>query len=150
MNTSSIFFEEIFQEAMMLIEETRHYIQVRAEKDVQKVSPGEGLYYSCEISRITARLTGVMSWILTQKALFAGEITPKDTSFQFSFQEDSVCLYDSVHESGIYTPVPLKWLLQKSLSLYKRVTYLASLEAKTLKERKITPDRDPENDSETW
>ncbi|MCP4923994.1 MAG: DUF1465 family protein [bacterium] len=135
MNTSSIFFEEIFQEAMMLIEETRHYIQAHAEEDVQRVSPGEGLYYSCEISRITARLTEIMSWLLTQKALVSGEISLEDDPFYPSLQKDSVCLHDSAREDRIKTPLSLKWLLEKSLSLYKRVIHLADLEMKIPQKR---------------
>ena len=89
-----------------------------------------------------------MSWLLMQKALVAGELTPEEPSLQsFVFQKDPVCLQDSIQENQVKVPAPLKWLLKKSLSLYKRAAHLADLEAKSLK---TILAQDPENDFETW
>lgn len=63
---------------MLLADEARSYFDDggRAERDV--LEPMARVAYSCESLKVTTRLMHVIAWLLTQKAIDAGEITRRD------------------------------------------------------------------------
>ncbi len=63
---------------MLLADEARSYFDDggRAERDV--LEPMARVAYSCESLKVTTRLMHVIAWLLTQKAIDAGEMTRRD------------------------------------------------------------------------
>jgi regulator of CtrA degradation len=86
----------------------------------------ERLQISCEAMRVTARLSHVMAWLLAQKAVQAGEISPVAAAAAYRLSEDDVCLLEGADVS-MALPEGLRDLLDKSRALYVRVTRLDTL-----------------------
>lgn len=70
--------DSLYAEAMLLADEARSYFDDggRAERDV--LEPMARVAYSCESLKVTTRLMHVIAWLLTQKAIDAGEMTRRD------------------------------------------------------------------------
>ena len=62
-------------EAMALLAETRRYLIDRSESERKGMSVESGLAASMESMRLVARLTQVLAWLLTHRAVHAGEMT---------------------------------------------------------------------------
>src|SRR5262249_31497053 len=69
------FLERIYDEAKALLIEARDYVQMLGPVDRAAMAPIDNLRCISEGLRLTTRLTEVMAWSLTQKAVQAGEIT---------------------------------------------------------------------------
>lgn len=74
------FFNKTFDEAFALLVEARNYIAYDERGDRASMPLGDRLHLSCEATRLTARLTHIMAWLLFQKAIFAGEIPREDAA----------------------------------------------------------------------
>jgi regulator of CtrA degradation len=126
---ATTFFSKTYDEAKGLVEEARDYVRDHGGADSASLPSAERIFYACETMRLTARLTQVMSWLLLQRALHAGEITRED------LREDAddlsgaeVCLAES--EAGVEKlPAGLVDLLSRSESLYTRVARLNEMVA---------------------
>jgi len=83
------------------------------------------LRINCEMTRITARLTRVMAWLLAQKAAAEGEFDLEEAnSLKYRVVRDPFCLKDSVKDQEKQLPTPVTDLLKESLSLYERALVL--------------------------
>jgi regulator of CtrA degradation len=81
----------------------------------------------CETMRLTARLTGVMAWLMVQRAVEAGEINRSETvkkHYRLTGQE--VCAA-SHPEAGKVLPPRFNSLLEQSGALYGRIARLDSM-----------------------
>jgi regulator of CtrA degradation len=67
--------DSLYVEAMVLADEARSYFDVlgRAERD--QLSPMLRVGFSCESLRVTTRLMHIIAWLLTRRAVAAGEIS---------------------------------------------------------------------------
>ncbi len=67
--------DTLYVEAMLLADEARSYFDIvgRAERDA--LTPIERVDFSCESLRVTTRLMHIIAWLLTRKAVDAGEIS---------------------------------------------------------------------------
>ncbi|MDA0663564.1 MAG: DUF1465 family protein [Proteobacteria bacterium] len=124
------YFGNLNNEALALLVEARNYINVlrQQEPDVneRQLNRDSSLYLglSLETMRLTSRLTQVMAWMLAQRAVMAGEITPEEgNSERFRLSGQTVCLE---HDAEKLNAVPgsLRDLLQRSYDLYCRVARL--------------------------
>ena len=70
--------DSLYTEAMVLADEARGYFDEigRAERD--GLTPIERVAFSCESLKVTTRLMHVIAWLLTRKAVAAGEIPERD------------------------------------------------------------------------
>ena len=66
--------DSLYTEAMVLADEARSYFDEigRAERDI--LNPLDRVAFSCESLKVTTRLMHVIAWLLTRKAVAAGEI----------------------------------------------------------------------------
>lgn len=63
-------------EAMVLADEARSYFDAGvAEGDAARLDPFDRVLFSCESLKVTTRLMHVIAWLLTQRAVDAGEMT---------------------------------------------------------------------------
>lgn len=66
----------LYLEAMLLADEARSYFDAGvAEGDAARLDPFDRVLFSCESLKVTTRLMHVIAWLLTQRAVDAGEMT---------------------------------------------------------------------------
>jgi hypothetical protein len=80
MANAAFFLESTYEEAYDLLIETRDYIENRIPEVRQHASPAYKMVLSVETMRLTTRLTQVMAWLLTQKAVYLEEMSPQQAS----------------------------------------------------------------------
>ena len=75
--TASSQFTRVFREGMELVEETADYLDGPGRAAARKLRRPAALAYATESMRLTTRLMQMASWLLLQRALSNGEITPQ-------------------------------------------------------------------------
>lgn len=126
-----IFFHRTYDEAMTLMVEARNYMAFVDARERRRRGGVEGLRMSCEAMRVTSRLTQVMAWLMMQRAVEEGEVSAEqalDEPHRLAGAE--VCLDEGFNDDTL--PKGLRSLLERSLSLYVRVS---RLEAQMLERR---------------
>jgi len=76
--TSSEQFEKTFKEGMSLVEETANYLDGEGRLDSRILDRTGAIAYATESMRLTTRLMQMASWLLLQRAIAAGELSPSD------------------------------------------------------------------------
>ena len=66
----------LYTEAMLLADEARSYFDRLGREDREALDPLLRVSFSCESLKVTTRLMHVIAWLLTQRAVEAGEISP--------------------------------------------------------------------------
>ena len=121
---SSGLFERVFKEGMDLVEETAAYLDGPGREESKDLERSVALAYAGESMRLTTRLMQVASWLLVQRAIEEGEMTPfeaLDEKYRLGAQE--VCRgknfspYDEL-------PERLQTLLTRSEGIYEQVSRL--------------------------
>lgn len=67
--------DSLYVEAMVLADEARAYFDQHGRGDRLSLDPIVRVGFSCESLKVTTRLMHVIAWLLTQKAVEAGEIS---------------------------------------------------------------------------
>src|SRR5512134_2760197 len=65
----------LYVEAMVLADEARSYFDTSGRDDRLALEPVDRVGFSCESLRVTTRLMHVIAWLLTQRAVAAGELS---------------------------------------------------------------------------
>jgi regulator of CtrA degradation len=69
--------DSLYSEAMLLADEARTYFDAgMADGDAARLDPFDRVLFSCESLKVTTRLMHVIAWLLTQRAVEAGELAP--------------------------------------------------------------------------
>ncbi|MCM5554886.1 DUF1465 family protein [Pleomorphomonas sp. NRK KF1] len=74
---NSELFRELFREGMALVEETAAYLDGDGRNESRTLSRAATLSYSTESMRLTTRLMQIASWLLMQRAVNEGEMSPE-------------------------------------------------------------------------
>lgn len=119
------FMPRVYNDAMTLLNEAQDYFTKFGSDDQTKIGSSMRPLYTCEMSRITLRLSCIMSWILAQRSVLAGEIE-KEESANYGLEFDNVCRVDNKMLHGIL-PSYVCYLLDSTLELYERVLRLNSM-----------------------
>jgi regulator of CtrA degradation len=128
------FFSKTYDEALALLIDARNYVAYEEAGDRAPLDSIRRLEMSRETTRLTARLTQVMAWLLFQKAILAGEIG-RDPAARDRLDGQAVCLGDDGSAAAL--PGRLRDLLIRSHRLYVRVLRLDELLARDLRLPKI-------------
>ena len=67
--------DSLYVEAMVLADEARSYFDTAARDDRLDLEPVDRVGFSCESLKVTTRLMHIIAWLLTQRAVTAGELT---------------------------------------------------------------------------
>lgn len=127
---ASAFFDKTYRDALTLLREARDYLAYCHARDVRALEPFDRLRFSLESTRLTARLTDIMAWLLVQRAVAAGELTTSEAAnTEHRLLRRRVCLVDLTHEDEAL-PRGLLSLLERSHRLYLRIARLDELVAK--------------------
>ncbi|WP_010183981.1 DUF1465 family protein [Sphingomonas sp. PAMC 26605] len=71
--------DTLYIDAMVLADEARSYFDEGGRADREMLDPIARVVFSCESLKVTTRLMHVIAWLLTQRAVEAGEIGARDT-----------------------------------------------------------------------
>ncbi len=130
--TSTVYFDRTYRETMTLLVETRDYMRFREPADRGALPDDHRLAVNCEALRLTSRLTHIMAWLLIQKAVHAGEISPAEAAAEdHRLAGQAVCRARGT-AGGIALPPALEALLERSYRLYARVERLDALTARAI------------------
>lgn len=69
--------DSLYTEAMVLADEARSYFDSDRARAVTPVAAS--VAFSCESLKVTTRLMHIIAWLLNQKAVHAGELSPRDS-----------------------------------------------------------------------
>lgn len=117
-----IFMSRVFNETMQLLAEAHEYFHMFGKDDQEHIDANLRSLYSCEMSRITLRLSSIMAWIMVQRSVFSGKI-PSDEAHRYSLDFQDICRVDNRVLHGVL-PSYVCFLLDRSLELYERVLRL--------------------------
>ncbi|ATY31609.1 DUF1465 family protein [Sphingomonas psychrotolerans] len=70
--------DSLYVEAMLLADEARAYFDVVGRAERESLEALSRVTFSCESLKVTTRLMHIIAWLLTQRAVEAGELTPGD------------------------------------------------------------------------
>lgn len=113
--------DSLYVEAMVLADDARSYFDDgnRAERDA--LSTMARVTFSCESLKVTTRLMHVIAWLLTQRAVFAGELRAADaTDHSRRLGEAPV----TAEEVALELPERARRLVHASADLHRRVARL--------------------------
>lgn len=125
------FIDRTFDEALSLLEEVRTYILYEEKADRADLPPAARVRQSLEATRMTARLTNVMAWLLLQKAAAAGEIDEHERAKEENRLGGRESCMDNDAADNEQLPERMRELLGKSLSMYVRVARLDNMMAQS-------------------
>lgn len=120
-----LFMPGVFNETMQLLTDAHEYFQQFGTDDQQRIDASLKTLYSCEMSRITLRLSSIMAWIMVQRAVFSGKINADEAASRYGLDFQDSCLVDNRMLHGVL-PSYVCYLLDRSLELYERVLRLDS------------------------
>ena len=70
--------DQLYGEAMLLADEARGYFDVMGKAERDRLAPMDRVSFSCESLKVTTRLMHIIAWLLTQRAVEAGELTARE------------------------------------------------------------------------
>lgn len=117
------FINSLYDESFSLLVEARNYFQYSESNRVAAGSgaPRDRLFVNYQAMRLTSRMTQAMAWLLAQRAVQSGELTPVQAcGGTYSLGGEHVCVDRDGHNDN-RLPQPMRGLLDRSHSLYMRV-----------------------------
>lgn len=120
-------FRALFREGMLLVEDTAAYLDGPGRAESKALPRHAALTYASESMRLTTRLMQIASWLLVQRAVAEGEISPSEAlrekhRVRLSTQETASPVFD--FEA---LPERLKELIGLSVRLHARIMHLDQL-----------------------
>jgi regulator of CtrA degradation len=113
--------DSLYVEAMVLADEARSYFDRHGREERLALDPLVRVGFSCESLKVTTRLMHVIAWLLTQRAVEAGELSPQQamtpTRRLGDAAESDPALLEKMPEAALA-------LVQSSSDLYARVQRL--------------------------
>lgn len=117
------FINSLYEESFGLLVEARNYFQY-SETNRTAISTGaprDRLFVNYQAMRLTSRMTQAMAWLLAQRAVQAGELSPVQAcGGSYSLGGERICIDPEGHNDN-RVPTPMRTLLDRSHSIYMRV-----------------------------
>ena len=110
--------DSLYVEAMVLADEARAYFDSSGRDDRLALDPKIRIGFACESLKVTTRLMQVVAWLMTQRAVAAGELSNAQGSGPERRLGDSP---DSDEEILPRLPEAALALIRSSQDLYDRV-----------------------------
>lgn len=124
--------DSLYVEAMVLADEARSYFDRHGRNDRMTLDPMLRVGFSCESLKVTTRLMHVIAWLLTQRAVEAGELTHAQARRPMRRLGDAP---DSDEKVLAQLPADAVQLIAASCDLYARI--------KRLEEGSLAPQSSP-------
>jgi regulator of CtrA degradation len=110
--------DSLYTEAMLLADEARSYFDEIGRAGRGDMTPLGRVTFSCESLKVTTRLMHVIAWLLTRKAIAAGEISEDDGK---SGQRRLGPAVETAPQALEGLPEQARDLIAASIDLYQRV-----------------------------
>ncbi len=68
--------DDLYVDAMLLADDARGYFEAEGRAERDGLDAYDRVAFSCESLRVTTRLMHVIAWLLTRRAVDAGELAP--------------------------------------------------------------------------
>jgi regulator of CtrA degradation len=121
---NSELFRELFREGMALVEETASYLDGDGRIESRNLSRAATLSYSTESMRLTTRLMQIASWLLMQRAVNEGEMSPE----QARSEKNKVRLdfQPPVMSGPLWSELPeaLRSIIERTDRLHGRIVHM--------------------------
>ena len=118
--------DALYVEAMVLADEARGYFDERGRAERESLVPLTRVAFSCESLKVTTRLMHVIAWLLTQRAVFAGEMRPREALDPSRRLGDAPVTYEATFAD---LPSHARALIVMSVELHRRVSLLDAAQA---------------------
>lgn len=118
--------DALYVEAMLLADEARGYFDESGRAEREALVPLTRVSFSCESLKVTTRLMHVIAWLLTQRAVFAGEMRPREALDPSRRLGDAPATDPAVSTE---LPVQARSLIATSIDLHRRVARLDRAQA---------------------
>jgi regulator of CtrA degradation len=117
-------FKALFAEGMKMVEEAAAYLDGPGRDEAKKLNRALSLAYATESMRLTTRLMQLASWLLLQRAVNDGEMTPAQAAAEK--HKVRVTRQEIATARELYEALPerLRALSENSLRLQGRVLHL--------------------------
>ena len=117
----SALLERTFQDGMELVEETAAYLDGDGRRESRLLSRSAALAYAADSMKLTTRLMQVASWLLVQRAVREGDMTPEAAmDDRYRLSERSL----EAEPSHAELPIALVEYAVRAEKLFDRVLYL--------------------------
>lgn len=117
-------FARLFKDGMAMVEETAAYLDGPGRTESRVLPRKVALAYAGESMRLTTRLMQVASWLLVQRAIKEGEMTPEEAAeTKYRLTAHEVCRGRPM-DSFDLLPRRLQELLDVSEKIYDRIDRL--------------------------
>lgn len=113
--------DSLYVEAMVLADEARGYFDQGARIEREALDPLGRVTFSCESLKVTTRLMHVIAWLLTQRAVDSGELSPRDALDPARRLGDAPVTDEVVMAQ---MPPDARLLIEGSIDLHRRVARL--------------------------
>ena len=113
--------DTLYVEAMLLADEARGYFDQGARIEREALDPLGRVTFSCESLKVTTRLMHIIAWLLTQRAVDSGELSPRDALDPARRLGDAPVTADAVLAQ---MPDDARTLIASSIDLHRRVARL--------------------------
>jgi len=125
-------FDALYAEGMGLVEEVAGYLDGTGRAEAKELERAVSIVYATESMRLTTRLMQMASWLLLQRAVREGELSPDEArserhqvTFRRAPQHDRATEFDQL-------PKTLRTLIFRGEALYGRIIKLDTMDRGTL------------------
>ncbi len=121
MRVQRALIDSLYTESMLLADEARAYFDVVGREQRDMLGAMDRVVFSCESLKVTTRLMHSIAWLLTQRAVAAGEIAPVEA------RHPSRRLGEApVTDAAAFDAMPLsaQHLIAASIDLHRRIARL--------------------------
>ncbi|WP_127073831.1 protease adaptor protein RcdA [Pelagibacterium lentulum] len=133
-------FDALYREGMGLIEEVAAYLDGPGRADSQHLSREASFVYATESMRLTTRLMQLASWLLLQRAVNEGEISPEQAMSEKAKVKFSALPSDRGGPGWDELPQAIVDYVEKGDRLFERVVKFDKIER-----GEIAPEANAEN-----
>jgi regulator of CtrA degradation len=110
--------DSLYTESMLLADEARAYFDENGRDDREMLDPMLRVGFSCESLKVTTRLMHVIAWLLTQRAIETGELSPIQGRHPSRRVGHAAASDDTL---VVRLPDDARGLIEASIDLYERV-----------------------------
>lgn len=117
--------DSLYTESMLLADEARAYFDVVGREQRDMLGAMDRVIFSCESLKVTTRLMHSIAWLLTQRAVAAGEIAPGEARHP-SRRLGEAPVTDPAALDAM--PVGAQDLIAASIDLHRRIARLDAMQ----------------------
>lgn len=113
--------DSLYVEAMLLADEARAYFDEIGRDERDMLEAINRVAFSCESLKVTTRLMHIIAWLLTQRAVDAGELAPRDA---LAPSRRLGTAPETADETIAAMPMQAAAIMLTSIDLFRRVARL--------------------------